>query len=50
MLHEKKYEEAYQTFKEIADEKVSQQFVKDATNFMNEAVTAKNNMKMNKKR
>ncbi|MED3037473.1 hypothetical protein AVT_06765 [Bacillus tropicus] len=41
LLHEKKYEEAYQTFKEIADEKVSQQFVKDATNFMNEAVTAK---------
>ncbi|MFJ8239468.1 MULTISPECIES: hypothetical protein [Bacillus] len=41
LLHEKKYDEAYQTFKEIADEKVSQQFVKDATTFMNEAVTAK---------
>ena len=41
LLYEKKYEEAYQTFKEIADEKVSQQFVKDATTLMNEAVTAK---------
>ncbi|MGD6892153.1 hypothetical protein [Bacillus mobilis] len=41
LLHEKKYEEAYETFKEVADKKVSQQFVKDATTLMNEAVTAK---------
>jgi hypothetical protein len=41
LLHEKKYEEVYQTFKEVANKKVPQQFVKEAATLMNEAVTTK---------
>ncbi|WP_336769760.1 hypothetical protein [Bacillus bombysepticus] len=41
LLAQKKYDDAYQTFKTVADKNESQQIVKEATTLMNEAVTAK---------
>ncbi|BCD00026.1 hypothetical protein BC30048_2928 [Bacillus cereus] len=41
LLGQQKYDEAYQTFKTIADRKESPQLVSEATTLMNEAITAK---------
>lgn len=41
LLAQQKYDEAYQTFKTVAERKEPQQLVKEATTLMNEAVTAK---------
>lgn len=41
LLAQQKYDEAYQTFKTVAERKEPQQLVKEATTLMNDAVTAK---------
>lgn len=41
LLHQHKYDEAYQVFKKIADRKESPQLVSEATTLMNEAITSK---------